>query len=233
MQIHASDYEHVLLLLDGVRLNDIDAGFPESTGIPVQIIDRIVVVKGPASSAWGSALGGVINIVTKKAGNNRRLTGTLYSSYGEGPSMEYRADAAWSAARFGHYLYGGYMDSDGLLDDRYFTSKSFYGKTTADLVGDISLTFAAGYWYPDEKDYDLPDYDLNYTSDVENYLGTGKMAAGLAPDWRLDLEMYYRGQNWYNHFTTLSRNWGRPINYRQKPFSGPQRRGGSSGRQQA
>jgi len=60
--IHGADYEQVLLLMDGVRLNDVDAGYPETTGIPVQIIDRIEVIKGPASSAWGSSLGGVINI---------------------------------------------------------------------------------------------------------------------------------------------------------------------------
>ena len=51
----------------------------------MQNIDRIEIIKGPASSAWGSALGGVSNIVTKNAGENVRPSGSLYGSYGEGP----------------------------------------------------------------------------------------------------------------------------------------------------
>lgn len=40
------------------------------TGIPNSLIDRIEIVKGPASSLYGSeAVGGLINIITKKAEN--------------------------------------------------------------------------------------------------------------------------------------------------------------------
>jgi vitamin B12 transporter len=204
LAIHGSTYEHVLLLLDGVRLNDVDAGYPETTGIPVQIIDRIEIVKGPASSAWGSALGGVINIVTKKPGENQRPAGTLYGSYGEGPSQEYRIDAAGRRGRIGYYLYGGYMDSDGLLDDRYFQNKSLYAKVRGELAEDVALTFTAGYWYPDLKDFDWPASDLNYKNDMENYLVTSKLEAGLAPEMRLALDLYYRGQRWRNHYESLS-----------------------------
>ncbi|MBC8316321.1 MAG: Plug domain-containing protein [Desulfobulbaceae bacterium] len=54
-----SDYEHVLVLIDGLRWNDINAGMAVINSIPVEIIHRIEVIKGPASSTWGSALGGV------------------------------------------------------------------------------------------------------------------------------------------------------------------------------
>ncbi len=202
--IHASDYVHVLLLLDGVRLNDVDAGYPETGGIPVQIIDRIEVVKGPASSAWGSALGGVINIVTKQAGNEGRPTGTIYGSYGEEASQDYRADAAGELGNFRYYLYGGYMDSDGLDDDKYFENKSFYGKLVSALTEDVSLTFTAGYWYPDFKLFDFPEYDLNYMADIENYLITGKLDAVLSPKLRLNFDLYFRSQEWRNQSESLA-----------------------------
>lgn len=204
--IHASNYEHVLLLLDNVRLNDVDAGYPDAVGVPVQIIERIEVVKGPASSAWGSALGGVINIVTKPAGNTKHPTGSLYGSYGKGPSFDYRAEIAGKAGNTGYYLYGGYMDSDGLLGDRYFNTSSFYGKVTSELTEDTSLTFTAGYWYPDGKDFDWPAYDLNYTFNTESFLVTGKLAAGLSHALQFNLEMHYYGTDWLNHHTTLITN---------------------------
>lgn len=204
VNIHSSSYEHVLLLLDGVRLNDVDAGYPETGGIPVQIIDRIEIVKGPASSAWGSALGGVINIVTKQAGTCRRPTGTLYGSYGEGASREFRADAAGRLGSLGYYLYGGAMDSDGLVHDRSFDNTSFYSKFSSELADDVTLTFTGGYWYPDAHDFDWPAYDWNHFVDNENYLVTGKLDAGLAPQLRLNLELYVRGQDWHNHDETMS-----------------------------
>lgn len=202
--IHASEYEHVLLLLDGVRLNDVDAGWPETSGIPVQIIDRIEIVKGPASSAWGSALGGVVNIITKQPGSTQRPTGTVYGSYGEGSSQDYRADAAGRLGKFSYYLHGGYMNSDGLVDDKYFKNKSFYGKFNSELTRDISLTFTAGYWFPDYKIFDLPEFDLNYLSNIENFLVTGKLGAKLSQDLKLDINLSSYSQKWQNSIETLT-----------------------------
>ena len=198
LAIHGSYYEHILLLLDGVRLNDVDAGYPETGGIPVQIIDRIEIVKGPASSVWGSALGGVINIVTKKTGEDRRPTGSLSVSYGEGASQDYRLEAAARLDGLGYYFYGGYIDSDGLVTDHFFRNKSFYAKFTSDPAKDVSLKFTAGYWFPDYKSYEIPNLDLNALGDVENYLVATRLAAGLAPMLRLTLDLYYRGQRWHN-----------------------------------
>lgn len=68
ISIHNSDVEHVLVLLDGVRWSFIDSDWNDTVAIPVGIIDRIEVIKGAASSSWGSSMGGVINIITRKAG---------------------------------------------------------------------------------------------------------------------------------------------------------------------
>lgn len=52
------------------------------SGIPNSLIERVEVVKGPASSLYGSeAVGGLINIITKKASNAPKLWDT--NSYGE------------------------------------------------------------------------------------------------------------------------------------------------------
>ncbi|MBI5556150.1 MAG: TonB-dependent receptor [Deltaproteobacteria bacterium] len=204
LSIHGSDYEHVLILLDGVRLNDVDSGWPETGGIPVQIIDRIEVLKGPSSSAWGSALGGVINIVTKPAGSGNRPTGTLYGSQGEGNSREYRAEAAAGHGKQGYYLYGGSMDSDGLVGDKYFENKSFYGKFASALTEKVAVTFTAGYWHPDYKDFEWAAYDRSYLSDIKNYLVTGKLEAGLSSALRLSLDLYFLGQERQNSFETMT-----------------------------
>lgn len=61
----ASDY--ILILIDGVPLVGRSAGNFDLSRLTVANIKQIEVVKGPASSLYGSeALGGVINIITEK-----------------------------------------------------------------------------------------------------------------------------------------------------------------------
>lgn len=55
-----------LVLLDGVPLNTAYTGDVQWSGIPVDFIERIEVVRGPQSALYGgAAMGGVINIITR------------------------------------------------------------------------------------------------------------------------------------------------------------------------
>jgi outer membrane receptor for ferrienterochelin and colicins len=55
------------------------------TGIPQSLIEKVEIVKGPASSLYGSeAVGGVINIITKQPSNATKFSLDSYgSSWGE------------------------------------------------------------------------------------------------------------------------------------------------------
>lgn len=61
----------VLVMIDGIRQNDFDQNMAIPGSIPVQQIERIEIIKGAASASWGSALGGVINIITKEPNPER------------------------------------------------------------------------------------------------------------------------------------------------------------------
>ncbi len=68
--IRGSDPNHVLILIDGIRVNDPTnsrgGGF-DLSGLDPTNIERIEVLRGAASSVYGAdAMGGVINIVTRK-----------------------------------------------------------------------------------------------------------------------------------------------------------------------
>jgi len=69
VSIRGSTSSQVLVLVDGNRLNSSFDGSVDLSQIPVDAIDHIEIVRGGASSLWGTgAVGGVINIITKKAG---------------------------------------------------------------------------------------------------------------------------------------------------------------------
>ncbi|MGH8845972.1 MAG: TonB-dependent receptor domain-containing protein [Polaromonas sp.] len=65
--VRGTESSHVLLLIDGVRFGSATLGQPSLDNIPLESIERIEVLKGPASALYGSdAVGGVIQIFTRK-----------------------------------------------------------------------------------------------------------------------------------------------------------------------
>ncbi len=84
--LRGTDPRHTLVLVDGVRVND-----PSSTGGETDLgllaaanVERIEILRGPQSAIYGSdAIGGVINIITKKGRGKPTITlRTEGSSYG-------------------------------------------------------------------------------------------------------------------------------------------------------
>lgn len=73
ISMRGSTFSQVLVLIDGMRLNDpLTAHFNGYLPVSLSEIDRIEIIRGPATAMYGSdAVGGVINIITKTfSGNN-------------------------------------------------------------------------------------------------------------------------------------------------------------------
>jgi len=84
-----SSFEQVLILINGIRMNDSQTGH-NSLNIPVDLdqVERIEVVKGPAARRFGqNAYAGAINIITKtEVGKNIQISANIgdYETYGIG-----------------------------------------------------------------------------------------------------------------------------------------------------
>jgi vitamin B12 transporter len=71
-----------LVLIDGLRVGSSSVGATALEAIPLDQIDRIEILRGPASSLYGAdAIGGVIQVFTKQA-EGSALTGNLSAGYG-------------------------------------------------------------------------------------------------------------------------------------------------------
>ena len=82
--LRGTNSDHILVLVDGVRLGSASLGTTAFEHIPVDQIERIEVLRGTASSLYGSAaLGGVIQIFTRSgAGSPGVNASASYGSYG-------------------------------------------------------------------------------------------------------------------------------------------------------
>jgi len=68
VSLRGSTSSQVLVLVDGIRLNSSRDGLVDFSTIPLENIDRVEILRGGASTMYGTgAIGGVINIITKQA----------------------------------------------------------------------------------------------------------------------------------------------------------------------
>lgn len=66
--IRGTESNHTLVLIDGIRINSATSSQANIQHLSLDDVERVEIVKGAMSSLYGSeAIGGVINIITKKA----------------------------------------------------------------------------------------------------------------------------------------------------------------------
>jgi vitamin B12 transporter len=76
--------DFTMVMIDGVKMNDPGGGF-EFANLTTDNVERIEIVKGPQSALYGSdAIGGVINIITRKGTGPLRVTGEVMGGAGRG-----------------------------------------------------------------------------------------------------------------------------------------------------
>lgn len=80
--IRGTNASHVLVLIDGVRLNLAGvSGSADLSQFPVSLVQRIEYIRGPRSAVYGSdAIGGVVNIITTREKPGTELTAGVGSN---------------------------------------------------------------------------------------------------------------------------------------------------------
>jgi vitamin B12 transporter len=190
MDLQGANFNHLLVLVDNVPINNLGDNFPDIALIPAQIIERVEVVKGAASSSWGSALGGVINVITKTPQTERPFNGLVTASIGSRTTLDARGDVTGTVDRFGYYLSGGKLRSDGLLPNNAVDENSFYSKLHYELPvhGSISATTSL----IDNVSGQLQFRGVNVNEDVHQILAT--VSADYPLTDRLTLDAGYRAR---------------------------------------
>jgi vitamin B12 transporter len=112
VRIRGAEGNHTLVLIDGVEANNSTDGELDFSNLPAEDIERIEVIRGPMSALYGSgAVGGVINIITRRG--NGPLTLTLKSELGSLGTSDLATRLA-AGGRWGHFSLGAHWrNTDG------------------------------------------------------------------------------------------------------------------------
>ncbi|TVP45282.1 MAG: TonB-dependent receptor [Gemmatimonadales bacterium] len=154
LSIRGGSFEQLLVLVDGVRMSDPQTGhFDLDLTVPLDRVERIEILRGPASAQYGSdAVGGVVNIVTRRTpdgvggrvevGSFGTLVGAIDATAGlpgglalelageAGRSDGHRTGTEWEqllgTMRLAAPVSGGRLLAEGGLARRDFGAEAFY-----------------------------------------------------------------------------------------------------------
>ena len=142
----------LMVLIDGHPQYAGIFGHPISDSYQSLLADRVEVLRGPASVLYGSnAMGGVINIVTRKMREDGVKT-DLRAGYGSYNTLETELTNRVRKGRFSSVVSGSYNRTDGHRDNMQFEQYGGYVKLGYDLTAnwntyaDVNVThFNATY----------------------------------------------------------------------------------------
>ncbi|WP_421730153.1 TonB-dependent receptor domain-containing protein [Brevundimonas sp.] len=222
-----SDY--TLVLIDGRRQNTSGSVTPNGFGEtstsflpPVSAIERVEVVRGPVATLYGSdAIGGVVNIITRKVGDV--WSGSVSSNY----TLQGDSDFGdfWGANGYA----SGPLVADllGLAVRGSYAERDQASLTYRDVNGDEVDVTGFGRSATSYEIWNLgarlnltpsPDHDLwldvdtssQWYDNAEGQMGTNTTAGGYADFLEFNREQYLLAHNWTLPFgaleSTLSRN---------------------------
>lgn len=193
--------DRTLVLVDGIPQNNANNGWVEWTQIPKDVIERIEIVRGSSSALYGSnAMGGVINIITRKP-QKERLT-TLETEYGSANTYSVRLGQEQGIGDWGYLVSGGYESTDGYIikkPEQSYDTKLFrrldtiYGKLTYDT--DKHSTATVGFSRLNKKVGSGRKYFYGYTKSDHYWIDWARNGERI--DWKAQVFVNNDEWEWY------------------------------------
>lgn len=195
---------HALILVDGIRIGSATYGTTSLQMIPLNQVDRVEILRGPASAIYGSdAIGGVIQIFTRKGSDVPLLT----ASVGAGTKGSYETSLAHGnrIGNFSYSLKAGANGTSGInsiltsSNPAYNPDKDGYSARNfgLDMTYKLNpkLEFGAGYL----NNFSNARYDAYQTK----YLSSAPWYASVNADLNYKMRHETTGTNIYARFSPL------------------------------
>lgn len=179
IRLRGSDRDEVLIMIDGVSINNIRehrSSFLET--IPLENVERIEVVRGSQSILYGSdAVGGVINIITRKGTEKPRY----FVGFGGGNLLRFRETAGLSGnpGKTNYSLTVSRTDQRGRFDRDRFGELAFSGNFGHQISPEIDLQLGFNFIHGEQDLF----YEFLTTMDP----ATGGLLVRIDPDNNRDL----------------------------------------------
>ena len=191
VSVRGSTFEQTLMLIDGMAMNDPQTGH-HNMNLPLNLDDvaRIEIVKGTASRLYGpNAMGGVINIITKR---KERFKVNAYAKYGDYNLIDYGASVPFQLAGTFHKFSLSHRASDGYIGNDLNDFNVITGRYSFDWepLDDWQFKLGGGY-----TDRDFGAYKYYFEDPAEQRENTQTILGYQNINW--DADDFYLHQKSY------------------------------------
>jgi vitamin B12 transporter len=234
LHIRGSESDHVVVLIDGLRVNQVTSGLTAFENIPLSQIEKIEIVRGSSSSLYGAgAIGGVIQIFTKKGVSGFKP----YAAMGYG---KYDTRTAQAGIRAGNDSTNYSINVSSLSTDgfsAYKTNNPIFsdkdGHNNLSLSGSINHKFnqdnsiglkfiksSGNNKYDSRNQFDPTNDSFNYKNKMDTQVLGINFSNKVTNDWQSDLKI---GQSIYKYNDNFNFDLGiagwTPNNSKQNQLS--------------
>ena len=197
ISLRGSSFEQVLILVNGVRMNDSQTGH-NSMSLPFDLasVEKIEIIKGPAARRFGqNAYAGVVNIITKVSSEEKVI---VSASGGDYKTYSLGLGANFGNEKFSNFIQAGSTSSEGYRHNTdYKINNIFYQNQFK--INDGQIKFQAGI---QEKKFGANGFYSSPTA-TEQYEETQASIVSLGYEqkfnqFNLNSNVYWRrGQDLY------------------------------------
>lgn len=224
LYVRGSEPDHVLVLIDGIKLGSATSGSTPFEQIPVDLIERIEIVRGPRSSLYGSeAIGGVIQIFTRRGAEGRKAVPSFAAGRGTRGDSRLEAGvrgevgAAWYSAG----LSGRHTDGINVRPNQHQADKDGFESRAGSLrlgyrIGEDAEIAATYLEAQGDNDYDAASQDRSETQNqvfgaTARFKPLSRWTVNLGAGRSRDESDNFLGNSFVGNFDTR-RDYGSLIN---------------------
>ena len=190
-QINGSKPREVRVMVDGIPFNaTTTGGIADLSQLPLDSVEKIEIIKGAASSVWGSAMGGVINIITRPVGKKIIPHGTNSVSFGAHRTQRERGEMSGSLGPLHYYGFGSHVEDGGHRANSDELENRGLLKAVLPLTEDLSFKSSFGYSGSKISEFNLPDISQTQKRKVFSRYGN----AGFSHNWndKIQSDFFYK-----------------------------------------
>jgi len=139
IKLRGSSSSQIVILVDGMRVNSVLLGEANPGDILVSDVERIEVVRAPLSAIYGAdAVGGVINVITKKP-EDKAMRTALETSGGTFSTYKFNLSNSYGGSDLDYFLNAGYLSSGGFRANGDYNSQSYFLEVENKVAKDDSV----------------------------------------------------------------------------------------------
>jgi iron complex outermembrane receptor protein len=189
---------NVLVLINDRKINSVDLSGPDLMRVPIGSVERIEIIRGAGSVLYGdNAVGGVVNIITKKG--KGQATGKVQQTYSSYDSTSTSAEVSGDQKGINYYLFSDYVNNGGYRDNSELLGKDYNARLGYDFFKKVDVDVNTS-WHEDKyglpgalSDTDLDTLGRRGSSSPDDYAKTKDRSMNVTFDvhpWK-DEEEYY------------------------------------------